>query len=147
MKQKILLKGRRIFLKTGLLVAGTAAIGAGLNYAISPETRSIARILIHYLDYTDLAEQLGKSILKDNPALAALDIDAMTDLALKDAGLTRDDLSYFSLVNNIDDYRKQVHKEFDLENIVHVDGWIISRTEAHLCALLVAYDNTYGSTA
>ncbi|GMR06269.1 MAG: hypothetical protein BMS9Abin25_0854 [Gammaproteobacteria bacterium] len=147
MKQKNMLKRRRAFLKTGLFITGAAVIGTGLNFTVRPETQSIARILTHYLDYPDLAIQLGKSIVKNEPALAKLTIEQLTDLVLQDAGLKKEQLTYYSLLTNKDSYRKTVHKDFDMENIVHVDGWVISRTEAHLCALLYLYDNAYGKNA
>jgi len=147
MKQKNMLKNRRVFLKTGLFITGAAVIGTGLNFTVRPETQYIARILTHYLDYPDLAIQLGKSILKNEPALAKLTIEQLTDLVLQDAGLKKEQLTYYSLLTNIGSYRKRVHKDFDMENIVHVDGWVISRTEAHLCALLYLYDNAYGRNA
>ncbi len=147
MKQKNMLKNRRVFLKTGLFITGAAIIGTGLNFIVRPETQYIARILTHYLDYPDLAIQLGKSILKNEPALAKLTIEQLTDLVLQDAGLKKEQLTYYSLLTNIGSYRKRVHKDFDIENIVHVDGWVISRTEAHLCVLLYLYDNAYGRNA
>ncbi|MFW2439470.1 MAG: hypothetical protein ACN4GR_08880 [Arenicellales bacterium] len=147
MKQNSRFKSRRTFLKTGIFIAGAAVIGTGLNFTIRPETRSIARMLTHYLDYPDLAIQLGSSLIKNEPALAQLTIEQMTDLALQDVGLNKDQLSYYSLLTNIDNFRKAVHKDFDMENILHVDGWVISRTEGHLCALLYLYENANGRSA
>ncbi len=147
MKQKNMRKSRRVFLKTGIFIAGAAVIGTGLNYAKRPETRAIARILTHYLDYPDLAIQLGSSLIKNEPALAQLTIEQMTELVLQDVGLQKDQLTYYSLLTNIDNYRKAIHKDFDMENIVHVDGWVISRTEGHLCALLYLYENANGRPA
>ena len=147
MKQKNSLKSRRVFLKTGIFITGAVAIGTGLNYAIRPDTQSIASILTHYLDYPDLAIQLGSSLIKNEPALAQLTIEQMTELALQDVGLQKDQLSYYSLLTNIDNFRKAVHKDFDMENIVRVDGWVISRTEGHLCALLYLYENANGRQA
>ena len=147
MKQKNRLKSRRVFLKTGIFITGAVAIGTGLNYAIRPDTQSIAGILTHYLDYPDLAIQLGSSLIKNEPALAQLTIEQMTELALQDVGLQKDQLSYYSLLTNIDNFRKAVHKDFDMENIVRVDGWVISRTEGHLCALLYLYENANGKPA
>jgi|GEM_PF-3095749 len=147
MKQKTMLKSRRAFLKTGIFITGAVAIGTGLNYAIRPDTQSIASILTHYLDYPDLAIQLGSSLIENEPGLAQLTIEQMTELALQDVGLQKDQLTYYSLLTNIDNYRKAIHKDFDVENIVLVDGWVISRTEGHLCALLYLYENANGRPA
>ncbi|MEA1889861.1 MAG: hypothetical protein U9N50_08795 [Pseudomonadota bacterium] len=147
MKQKNRLKSRRAFLKTGIFITGAVVIGTGLNYAIRPDTQPIARMLTHYLDYPDLAIQLGGSLIKNEPALAQLTLEQMTELVLQDVGLKKDQLSYYSLLTNMDNYRKAIHKDFDIENIVHVDGWVISRTEGHLCALLYLYENANGRHA
>jgi len=147
MKQKNKFDARRTFLKTGLILTGAIAAGVILDKTIRPNTQAISRILTRYLDYPDLARELGKSIIKNEPGLAKLSIEQMTELALQDAGLSKGNLIYSSLLTNMEFYRKTVRNDFDTENIVHVNGWVISRTEAHLCALLYLYDNTCSNDA
>ena len=99
-------------------------------------------MLTSHLDYPELAIQLGESIIKNDPHLATLTLDQMTSIVLNDAGFSREKVTYFSLLNNFDAYRRTVHKDFAIENILHVDGWVLSATEAHLCALFYLYKSS-----
>lgn len=136
------LKTRRAFLKAGILIGGAALVGSGIKFAWNPDTRTIARLLTSHLDYPELAIQLGESIIKNDPHLATLTLDQMTSIVLNDAGFSREKVTYFSLLNNFDAYRRTVHKDFAIENILHVDGWVLSATEAHLCALFYLYKSS-----
>jgi hypothetical protein len=133
------IKTRRTFLKAGILIGGAALVGTGIKFAWNPDAETIARLLTSHLAYPDLAIELGETIIKDDPRLANLTLDQMTDIVLKDAGFDREKVSYFSLLRNFDAYRRTVHEDFAIENILHVNGWVLSATEAHLCALLYLY--------
>ncbi len=139
MKQKEMLKSRRSFLKTGLVLSGTALVGVGLNFTFNPGSHFIARQLTSYLQYRHLANDIGGSLIRDNSALQELSLDQMVDLVLEDAGLNRSDISLFSLFDQLNTYRNQAREDFINENIIIVDGWVLSATEAHLCALLHIY--------
>ncbi len=136
------LKTSRAFLKAGILIGGAALVGTGIKFAANPDTQTIARLLTSHLAYPELAIQLGGSILKNDTQLATLTLDQMTNIVLNDAGFNREKVTYFSLLNNFDAYRRTVHEDFAIENILHVDGWVLSATEAHLCALLYLYKNS-----
>ena len=140
MTSPTLLKTRRAFLKTTVFVSGTALLVTGLNFTVKPGTRTIAEKLISYLDHPELARKLGRSIFREHAHLNELSLEQMTDLVLQDAGLKRESVTYLSLYDDLEIYRKTVHDDFATENVLRVDGWLLSKTEAHLCTLLTLYE-------
>ena len=141
MSRPSLLKSRRSFLKSGLILSGAAAAGIGRGMSIHPDNMTIVRQLISYLQYHQLADRIGEHYLDKEKHLKNLSLEQMTDVVLHDAGLKRDQLTYLTLIGQLETYRQKVHEEFANEKIVFIDGWVISETEAHLCSLLYFYDH------
>ena len=141
MTQANLLVKRRTFLKAGVVAAGAVVTGAVLYNKYKPRSRIIARQLISYLQSQHLADKIGASYIASNAALHQLSLDQLIDLALEDVNLIRIDFSLFKSNSQLDRFQKQVRQNFIDENIVLVDGWVLSVTEAHLCAVLHRYLN------
>jgi hypothetical protein len=141
MKQSRFLKSRRKFLFAGLFTGGAVLIGAGLDYKYKPRSRIIARQLINYLQTHHLANITGASLIANDRSLQALSLDQLIDKALDDANLKRSDFSLFKSTSQLEHFQHQVRQDFTDENIVLVNGWFLSVTEAHLCALLHRYHN------
>ena len=139
MKQKSLLKSRRRFLLTGIVTGGAVLLGAGLDYKYKPRSRIIAKELISYLQSRHLGSILGASLIENEKALRGLSLDQLIDLALEDANLSSSDISLFKSSSQLASFQNQVRKDFINENIVLVSGWVLSATEAHLCAVLHRY--------
>lgn len=139
MKQQQFLKSRRSFLKTGIVLTGTAMVGVGLNFTFNPGSKFIARQLTGYLQYRDLANVIGDTLIRNDSTLQGLSLDQMVNLVIEDVGLSRDDISLFSIFDQLDTFRNQAREDFINENIAVIDGWVLSATEAHLCALLHVY--------
>jgi len=137
--EKEMLKSRRSFLKTGIILSGTALVGASLTFSFNPSNKFIARQLTGYLQYHHLANVIGDSVIRNDTNLQGLSLQQMIDLVLEEAGLGRSDVSLFSLFNQLETFRNAAREDFMNENIILVDGWVLSSTEAHLCALLHLY--------
>jgi len=141
MKQKSLLIQRRTFLKTGVLIGGTLLAGAALDSYYRPRTRIIARQLMSYLQAHHLATVIGASLIADDASLQSLSLDQLIDISLKEVNLSRSNFSLFKSSSQIHHFQQQVREDFTVENIVLVNGWFLSLTEAHLCAVLHRYLN------
>ena len=141
MKQSRFLKSRRKFLFAGLFTGGAVLIGAGLDYKYKPRSRIIARQLINYLQTHHLANITGASLIANDSSLQGLSLDQLIDKALDNANLNRSDFSLFKSTSQLESFQHQVRQDFTNENIVLVNGWFLSVTEAHLCALLHRYHN------
>jgi len=141
MKQSRFLKSRRKFLFAGLFTGGAVLIGAGLDYKYKPRSRIIARQLINYLQTHHLANITGASLIANDSSLQGLSLDQLIDKTLDNANLNRSDFSLFKSTSQLESFQHQVRLDFTNENIVLVNGWFLSVTEAHLCALLHRYHN------
>jgi lipid A disaccharide synthetase len=136
-----MLKSRRRFLITGIFTGGAILVGAGLNYKYKPRSRIIARQLISYLKTIHLANIIGASLITNEKYLQGLSLDQLIDRTLDDVNLTRSDFSLLKLSSQLNSFQNQVRKDFANEKIVLVNGWVLSVTEAHLCAVLHRYQN------
>jgi hypothetical protein len=141
MSQSRFLKSRRRFLLAGIFTGGAVLIGAGLDYKYKPRSRIIARQLMSYLQTHHLANITGASLIAGDTALQGLSLDQLIDRVLADANLSRSNFSLFNSSSQLDRFRDQVREDFSNENIVLVNGWVLSVTEAHLCAVLHRYLN------
>lgn len=141
MSQSRFLKSRRKFLFAGLFTGGAVLIGAGLDYKYKPRSRILARQLVSYLQTHHLANITGASLIANDRTLQNLSLDQLIDIALDDANLNRSDFSLFKSTSQLERFQHQVRQDFTNENIVLVNGWFLSVTEAHLCAVLHRYLN------
>jgi hypothetical protein len=141
MKQKNMLKSRRTFLITGIAAGSAAVIGVGLNHKYKPRSRIIAKQLVSYLQVHHLANIIGASLIARDETLQGMNIDQLIDLVLDDAALSRGGIFEFKPAFQLETFHRQVRADFTNENIVLVNGWVLSTTEAHMCALLHRYHN------
>jgi hypothetical protein len=153
MKQKNMLKSRRTFLITGIAAGSAAVIGVGLNHKYKPRSRIIAKQLVSYLQVHHLANIIGASLIAQDETLQGMNIDQLIDLVqgmnidqlidlvLDDAALSRGGIFEFKPAFQLETFHRQVRADFTNENIVLVNGWVLSTTEAHMCALLHRYHN------
>ncbi len=141
MKQKNMLKSRRTFLITGIAAGSAAVIGVGLNHKYKPRSRIIAKQLVSYLQVHHLANIIGASLIAQDETLQGMNIDQLIDLVLDDAALSRGGIFEFKPAFQLETFHRQVRKDFIDENILLVNGWVLSATEAHMCALLHRYHN------
>ena len=123
---------RRRFLQSLALVVGAAApwIGALLksNGTVHPEARQLVRFWTH----RNSAAFVGQHYLELVPS--ELDVDQLIRLIWSDRDHRTSLLSASS-----EDMRKiltaQQAADFEQQRVVSIHGWILSQTEARLCAL------------
>lgn len=129
------MKTRRSFLTAGILIGGGVLIGGSLHYRGQLNDRELALLLTSFLDYADLAKSTGKRISNTDASLNELSFSQLINDLLNSVETSRDkvlNLTRESLLRKLHD---RTTLDFIEENIVIVDGWILSKTEAGMCVL------------
>ena len=125
---------RRHFLSRLLLslpiVSFLSACGFGNN------TQKAIDTLINLLRHHGVAAHLGRLNVETHPSLQSLTRKQLTSEILADIGLDFDTFEQTDpeLIRQLLDER--IRQDFTEEQVVTVDGWLLSQTEAKICALL-----------
>jgi len=129
-------RSRRRFLKhTGVfLVTGLATSGS--DNLISPDPHAIAAELIRLLHLRDQARRVGRSYLRANRSGEPDSVELLTRELLASLGLDVDHLGLVPADSLREAVMEKVHKDYADERIAVVDDWLLSETEARLCAIL-----------
>jgi len=126
---------RRGFCKTLLYIAGGSVVSTGCPD--SPATRAeLVRFLTDQIVHHDIADRIGKKYLRQVNEPEQLSLDGLVDSLLSNLQLPVNDLSALSLQDLQTRLTRRVHQDFADEKTVIVDGWLLSATEARLCALV-----------
>ena len=131
---------RRAFLKT---VASTSLI-TGLPLSLvscghEDSLEATARYLIGQLEFPETANKVGRLYITLTPEIEKQSYENLTENILSILDVELDTLSTenFSLLD--EKIREKVHQDFVDENVVKLKGWMLSKTEAMLCALASTY--------
>lgn len=122
-------RDRRTFL--GVLAGLAASLGLGAKVA----TSSVSSQLETAFPWAQLpwdrfsASHIGREYLRLVPAEA----DASWLASVLSIGLPTDAMTDLAFLRNSLEFRQRA--DFDAGDVVNVDGWILSRTEARLCAI------------
>jgi len=127
--------GRRTFCKALLYVASGASVASGCTD--SPTNRAeLTRFLVMQIAHPDAADGIGSSYIRKDIEINPLSVDQLTDVIIHQLGINTNDLSAISLQDVGERLADRVHQDFAEESVVAVDGWLLSKTEARLCALV-----------
>lgn len=126
---------RRSFLATGILIGGGVLIGGSLHYRGQLNDRKLARLLASFLDYEDLAKSTGKRILNTDTRLKQPSFAHLIDDLLNSVETSRDAVLNLTRESLLQKLHERIKLDFIEENVVIVDGWILSKTEASMCVL------------
>ncbi len=131
---------RRTFLKT---VASTVLVSSVPLSLISCGSKdsleAIAKHLISQLEFPEEANKVGRLYITLAPEIEKQSYEALTEGVLAMLGVKLDTLSTENLGFLDSKIREKVHQDFVDENVVKLKGWMLSKTEATLCALASAY--------
>ena len=95
----------------------------------------IAEQLVYFLDYPEVALSVGQGLLDTDPASHAISPNQMIDNLLESLEISREQLHGMTRTELLERLHKRVHSDFEEERVVLDKGWVLSRTEAQLCAL------------
>ena len=128
---------RREFLHSALLCAPLArfALFAGSGAAAAPacvRSEDLVAVLSDFYRDPESAKQVGRVYLATRPGATQVS-QLVSELATGDSGALH---AVASDRNRLRKHLQRQHREdFRLDRIVLVGGWILSLTEARLCAL------------
>lgn len=105
---------------------GNCAQILGENYGEDP----LVKLYAHDLQ---AARTIGRCYLRKTQNEANADL--LAEMIVKGDPTLRRRFHALSTDQLIKILRKRIGRDFESDNIVHVDGWVLSRTEARLCAL------------
>lgn len=129
------MSSRRKLLKTGILIGGAALVGGGFYYRDYLDDRKLALLLTSFLDYPDLAQLTGKRLLESDASMNITSLDQSFNDLLISEETSRSKISKLTQDSLLQNLHQRIELDFVEENIVIVDGWILSLTEARLCVL------------
>ena len=131
------MSSRRTLLKTGLIAGSVSALGIGTGMYLhrQAEDRRLARHLAQLLDNTERAGMLGRALLSESGAFASASAAQLNDDLLQRLELDREAVATIEVPLLLERMHVLVEEDFREENIVIVNGWLLSQTEARLCAL------------
>ncbi len=98
-------------------------------------TRAIAEQLVYFLDYPEVAVTVGQGFLETDETLRANSLDQMIDKVLQSLDISKEQLPEITRSQLLEHMHRQVRSDFVNEQIVFVNGWLLSRTEARICAI------------
>lgn len=132
MRPRALQIERRGFLQR--LLALPALFGGLGGCSLRPDSNAIQAQLIDLLRHHDLAKRLGEVYLKSRDSSHVRIEDVLSRL-MASLGWVAGELSYIDLFNLDERVAERIRQDFLAENIRIVDGWLLAKTEADLCAL------------
>ncbi|MFC1665952.1 hypothetical protein ACFL17_10090 [Pseudomonadota bacterium] len=118
------------------MVMATALVGTGCSLNFGPSIEELAKKATALLRHPELAKQIGQQYLEQLTVLSKPNQERLVSEILAGTGIDPNNASYFSLLDLEDELTAKVRMDFTLERIVKVNGWVLSATEAQLCALL-----------
>lgn len=129
------LHSRRQFCQSVLCVAAGATMLPGCGDQPASRTE-VARYLVTQIAHPRAAGAIGQHYLKGDPRLQGETAEHLTDMIMQSIGLNVNNLSTSNLPEVGKRLAKRVRHDFADETVVTVDGWLLSQTEARLCALV-----------
>lgn len=122
------------------MYSGVALLtGAGLsgsNTLVLPDVHAIAVELTRLLHVRDEAKWVGRTYLANHASGAAPSVETLTRALMESMGHDVDHLTLLPLRSLKASIMNKVHRDYDDEQITFVEEWLISQTEARLCAIL-----------
>ena len=127
---------RRAVIKGMAVAAGVAVLGTGAFLTVKPTAQNVADLMISALQYPGLAKDVGKKYINNTLQPDDRSVGRITQLVLDNIGQGLYEARFISSKKLVSQITEAVHEDFASENVVIVGGWVLSQTEAQLCALL-----------
>jgi hypothetical protein len=127
---------RKDFLRYILITAGVSAVGGGAfiyqEREILDQPLTVESLRYQFSDVQGSFQMIGKKYLEKYPQ------------GIPESGLLREvndklssgNINRYFLSNLSDLVRQQILLDFEESNLVNLEGWIITETEAQICAII-----------
>jgi len=96
---------------------------------------SVARQMTGNLNHPEKAREIGNIYINKTPEVQQQTAEQLTENLLSSLNINSENITGNTLASLDDLLRKQIRQDFINENVVIVNGWMLSRTELMLCAL------------
>jgi hypothetical protein len=130
------LQTRRTFLKNALCVTAGAAVVPGCGMGGPSSVTEVTSYLVGLLRYPEEARKIGSSYLSADKAIKSLSPRQLTAVILEEIGVDNLDAPGVRLEKIGNKVKNKVRQDFTDETVVTVNGWLLSQTEARMCALV-----------
>ncbi|MDX2487244.1 MAG: hypothetical protein QNL03_07100 [Gammaproteobacteria bacterium] len=87
------------------------------------------------LNHPEKAREIGNIYINKTPEVQQQTAEQLTENLLSSLNINSENITGNTLTSLDDLLRKQIRQDFINENVVIVNGWMLSRTELMLCAL------------
>ena len=135
------LKQRRRLLIKSLIVTASALAGTACGFKSTPSIEEVMQTAIRLLRHPKLAANIGRQYLQQYTDAGRLTSEQLITRILAGTAIDTGKPTSSSLFNLGQELTNKVRTDFSQENIVKVEGWLLSETEAQLCALLASTSN------
>lgn len=141
MKPSNVQDSRRAFLKVATsssVATALAVLAFGCGFGrIDVET--VAKRMIEALNHPHRAREIGAAYIARTPGLETQSYEILTRNLLATLSIELDEISHDTLDSLAMQLHDKVRQDFLDENVVIVEGFMLSRTEAMLCSLASVY--------
>lgn len=131
---------RRDFLRYVLLAAGVSVVGGGTYHYIKQvdldDPLTIERIRNQFSDVEDSFRLIGEKYLELYPK--ELTTSSLLNELDKKLSSNQVTLGFFSDLKDL--IEQQILLDYEHSEFVDIDGWMLTKTEARLCALIAQQD-------
>jgi hypothetical protein len=107
----------------------------GCNVSLAPDAHDVARVLAELLYRRDLALELGRAHIRYGETAVEAELEPLTLALLENAGITLDEVMLLPVGDLIRAVAGEVRADFRADRTVALEGWLLSVSEARICAI------------
>lgn len=127
---------RKDFLRYVLIAAGVSAIGGGAyifqRRELIEQPLKVDSLRDQFSDQHESIQLIGQKYLEEYPQ-GLSESELLRNINEK---LSSDHINKIDMSNFAELVRQQILLDFEESKVVNLDGWIITETEAQICALI-----------
>lgn len=127
---------RKDFLRYVLIAAGVSAIGGGAyifqRRELIEQPLKVDSLRDQFSDQHESIQLIGQKYLEEYPQ-GLSESELLRNINEK---LSSDHINKIDMSNFADLVRQQILLDFEESKVVNLEGWIITETEAQICALI-----------
>ena len=134
-------RARRVFLKlaaSSALLTTLFTLSAGCSQ-YKTDLESLARRMLDMLNHPAKAAEIGAKIIARTPELQGQSYERIAEDLLALLKIDPGNIQREAIISLETKLKGRVRQDFTDENVIVIEGWMLSRTEAMLCALAARY--------
>lgn len=140
MSQSDRYRSRRTFLRRAGLIAASSLVLPACGVLLAPDLHSVAGEMTRLLRRREQARAMGRAFLEGRGMLETASVEAIARRLLDRMQLDLDGMMYLSVSDLRQTLAGCIREDFAAEDVAVVEGWLLSVTEAYLCALSYVHE-------